>query len=133
MPQENVDIVRRAYEAFSSRNFDAIAQLGHPDVEWRPYLSDLGGEPLRGIAAVRGYLESLAAEWDELQVEVEGFREVGGNTVLVSVRTRARGKESGAQTEIHAAHVVTLRDGKIWRHRTYVDRNEALEAVGLRE
>jgi ketosteroid isomerase-like protein len=132
MSQENVEIVRRIYEAFSSRNFDAIAQLGHPDVEWRPYLSDLGGEPLRGVAAVRRYLESLAAEWDELQVEAEGFREVG-NTVLVFVRTSARGRESGAQAEIHAAHVVTLRDGMIWRHRTYVDRNEALEAVGLRE
>ena len=132
MSQENVEIVRRVYEAFSSRNFDAIAELGHPDVEWRPYLSDLGGEPVRGIAAVQGYLESLAADWDELQVEAEEFREVGNN-VLVFVRTWARGRESGAQTEIHAAHVVTLRDGKVWRHRTYIDRNEALEAVGLRE
>ncbi len=77
-------------------------------------------------------MESLAADWDELQVEAEEFREVGNN-VLVFVRTWARGRESGAQTEIHAAHVVTLRDGKVWRHRTYVDRNEALEAVGLRE
>jgi uncharacterized protein len=132
MSQRNVEIVRRVYEAFSSRNFDAIVELGRPDVEWRPYRSDLGGEPLRGIAAVRGYWESLAADWGELQVEAEEFREVG-NTVLVFVRTSARGRESGAQAEIHAAHVVTLRDGKVWRHRTYIDRNEALEAVGLRE
>jgi ketosteroid isomerase-like protein len=130
--QEDLDVVRRAYEVFNTRDLDAITELGHPDVEWRPYLSELGGEPLHGVAAVRNYIEGLAAEWEQFQVEPEEFRDVG-DAVLVFVRALGRGKESGVETEIHAVHVVTLRDGKIWRLRSYRDPREALEAVGLRE
>jgi uncharacterized protein len=132
MSQENVETVRRAYEAFNTRDFDAITEVGHPDVEWRPYLSDLGGEPLRGVAAVQRYIGSLAAEWEEFHVEPQEFRDLG-DTVLVFVRVLGRGKGSGVETELRTVHVVTLRDGKIWRNRTYRDADDALEAVGLRE
>jgi ketosteroid isomerase-like protein len=42
-------------------------------------------------------------------------------------------RTSGVQTDIRYAVVYTLRGGKIVRGREYIDRNQALEAVGLRE
>jgi ketosteroid isomerase-like protein len=33
MSQENVEIVRRAYEAFDRRDFEAVLGLGSPDFE----------------------------------------------------------------------------------------------------
>jgi ketosteroid isomerase-like protein len=44
-----------------------------------------------------------------------------------------RAKTSGVQTDIRYAVVYTLRDGKIVRGREYIDRDQALEALGLRE
>jgi ketosteroid isomerase-like protein len=44
-----------------------------------------------------------------------------------------RAKGSGIETELRYAVVYTLRDGKIVRAREYIDRKQALEAVGLRE
>jgi hypothetical protein len=45
----------------------------------------------------------------------------------------AIGQESGAAAEARAAHEFTIRDGLPVRFKAYLDRSEALEAVGLRE
>ena len=44
-----------------------------------------------------------------------------------------RAKVSGIETEIRFAVVYTLRDGKIVGGHEYIDKDRALEAVGLRE
>jgi ketosteroid isomerase-like protein len=49
----------------------------------------------------------------------------------VYVRTSGTAKQSGAAVEIPAAHVITLRDGRIVRIQVFLDRAEALEAAGL--
>ena len=46
---------------------------------------------------------------------------------------RAYAKLSGAETDLAFAIVYTIRDGKIARGRQYWNREEALEAAGLRE
>ena len=132
MSEENVELTRRAYVLFNERDYDALLALGHPDIEWRPLLAQLGGEALHGVAAVRSYMESLAGEWEEFRVEPRAFREVG-DAVLVFLRVFAQGKESGAEIEVDTVNVVTFREGKIWRMRGFRDSREALEAVGLSE
>ncbi len=42
-----------------------------------------------------------------------------------------RARASGIETELRYAVVYTLRNGKIVRGREYIDREHALEAVGL--
>ena len=48
-------------------------------------------------------------------------------------RTRTRGKASGAETETPLAFVTEIRNGKTISIRAYLDREEPLEAAGLRE
>jgi hypothetical protein len=36
MSQENVEIIRRHYEAFNRRDLDTVAQYHHPDIEVYP-------------------------------------------------------------------------------------------------
>ena len=55
-----------------------------------------------------------------------------GNLVVL-VRWVGRGKASGAQGEISMAMVWTVREQAITRIEFFLDRAEALEAVGLRE
>ena len=45
MSQENVETVRRVFDAFNRRDIAAFLELLDPDVEWRPVLPVvLGGE-----------------------------------------------------------------------------------------
>jgi ketosteroid isomerase-like protein len=34
MPEDNVDLVRRGYEAWNSGDIDAVLSLVDPDIEW---------------------------------------------------------------------------------------------------
>ena len=53
--------------------------------------------------------------------------------VVALVRRVGRGKTSGAQGEISMAMVWTVRDQAITRLEFFLDRAQALEAVGLSE
>ena len=70
--------------------------------------------------------------WDDWRVEPESFFDAGAQ-VVVFVRVSGTAKQSGAALAISAAHVLTLRDGRIARTDVFLDRAEALEAAGLRE
>jgi ketosteroid isomerase-like protein len=65
-------------------------------------------------------------------VEFQEIRDLGDQLVAIG-SLRTRGKESGAQTESPWGAVAEYKNGKVTRLRTYLDRNEALEAAGLRE
>jgi ketosteroid isomerase-like protein len=55
-----------------------------------------------------------------------------GDRVFLWVHFSGHGRESGAPAEGELAHVLTMRDGKVARIAEYSDRQEALEASGLR-
>ena len=69
--------------------------------------------------------------WDEYVYEVERMIDAG-DEVVVFFRERARSKDSGVSVQFLGATVWTVRDGLVVRTKTYTDRKEALEAVGLR-
>ena len=52
---------------------------------------------------------------------------------MAAGRFHATGKESGVPVEARLAAVFVLSQGKILRGHTYPSREEALEAVGLRD
>ena len=56
---------------------------------------------------------------------------VGSDRVLAFVVTSASGRASGLPVDMPAGNVYDLVDGKIRRLQIFVDRQEALEAVGL--
>jgi ketosteroid isomerase-like protein len=55
------------------------------------------------------------------------------NEVVAIGRLRARGKESGAETDSPVAWVVEFKNGKVIQAQAYLDPKEALEAAGLRD
>lgn len=129
MSGENVEIVRRLYEAMNTRDADAVTELAHPDVEWIPD-SRVGEGPIRGRDNVIRFFAERAAMLDELRAETE---RCWGNDdrVLVFVRVTGRGHASGAEFEIRIGHLWTLRDGVVVRGEGYGDRGKALEAAGV--
>jgi ketosteroid isomerase-like protein len=133
MSKENVEIVRRGYEAFADGRVDL--EILDPEIEWRGprEFPDLA-EPHYGHEGVMQYLAKVGEALDDYRMVAEEFIEVGEDQVLVFAREGGRGKGSGLDVETHpTAHLYTLRDGKAVRMQSYWERSEALEAAGLSE
>ena len=69
MSQENVEIVRRVFEAFNRRDIAAFLELLDPDVEWVPILAVLEGRVYRGHEEIRRWIKDLATDWEFFEVD----------------------------------------------------------------
>ena len=132
MSQENVELVRRVFDAFNRRDIGAFLELLDPDVEWVPILAVLEGRVYRGHEEIRGWIKDLATDWEFFQVDYEDLRDFGGQ-VLVSGHWHARGRASGVESENPGTYLYEIKGGKVASMRTFTDRAEALEAAGLSE
>src|SRR5262245_8962266 len=132
MSQENVEIVRAAYEAWNRGDLETFLQTFDPDLELHLPEGGLNVGVRRGHEAIRQLLDGFLEVWDDLRAEPERFFGLG-DQVIVFVRIRGKGKGSGVEVEAHPAHLVTMRTGKVGRLVIYPERAGALEAVGLSE
>lgn len=132
MSGENVAIVRAATEAFLAGDFDrALAALA-ADIEWHGTVGGMEqGSVYRGhdevVQSFADYLET----WERIEMRADEYIDASDDDVVVLFHEVARGRQSGAVVETETATVSTVVDGKITRVRSYMDRNAALEAVGL--
>ena len=69
--------------------------------------------------------------WEDLRFEVEEYRELDAEPVLVLDHRRGRGKGSGVEVETKGAGVWHVRDGKVTRAVIYWDRDRAFADLGL--
>lgn len=129
--QENVEIVRRSFEAIGRWDIDGLLDLYDPEIEFLPLTGirvESGG--YRGHSGVRAYFEEVSSVWDVLRPYGDDFR-IAGDSVVVLGGCAVRGHGSGAETDTPMAWMVTVRDGRITHHRGYRTREDALEAAGL--
>jgi ketosteroid isomerase-like protein len=119
------EVVRGAIEAFNRGDFDAVAELIHPEIE----VIRLGGLPtVSGRDAAFGLMVPDA--FDSQELVIDGMR-VEGDVVLVSGPFRARGAGSGIQLSRESHSVFWVEDGLIRRMGTYFELDEALAAAGM--
>jgi ketosteroid isomerase-like protein len=130
--QENVEIVRRAIDAFNRGGIDEALQFFDTDIEWTTTGIFLEPGTYRGHEGARRYMGALATELEDLRSEAEDFIDAG-DRVVVSFRLFARGRQSGAPVVFSGALVYWLRGSKIFRIRNYTEQADALEAAGLGE
>jgi ketosteroid isomerase-like protein len=143
--QENVEIMRRIYEAFDvsqpgSVEFNVfpdtrVKELIDPEIEWRGprEFPDLA-EPVYGLQGMMSYRAKIAEAIEDYRMVPEEFIDAGDDQVLVFSREGGRGRGSGAEVETHpTAHLWTLRDGKAIRMQSYWERSDAFNAAGLRK
>jgi ketosteroid isomerase-like protein len=133
MSQENVEIVRRGFEAFTRGGPEAMGEFWDPEIElWLPSGLIQAGGTYRGREAVLDWMKEWAEAWEEIEYTPEEFTEAGDN-VLVRVLYDGRGKGSGVRVEGTFWYLFKLRDGKLLSWRLYPERTQALEAAGLSE
>jgi ketosteroid isomerase-like protein len=132
MSQENVELVRRAIEAWNRGDLDAIVATLHPDVEYVTTGLFPGLDPAyHGHDGFRRFWQDFRETWESLSIEIHELRDAG-ERVLLLCTFNARGRD-GLEVRRQVASVATIRDGLNVRHENYGDWTTALEAVGLSE
>jgi ketosteroid isomerase-like protein len=142
MSQENVEIVRRAYEAHSRGGADAAEPYWAPDIE--AFEAPEFPDATRRVGATQfGEMLSnyMAIGWDG-RFEVQEYIDADPEVIVVW-RMSAVGPASGLSLSRPTSgvslsptiffHVWQLEDGKLKRLRQFLSREQALEAVGLSE
>jgi uncharacterized protein len=128
---DNVELVKRSFEAMRAWDVDALLRLYDPEVEFLPLTGtrvESGG--YRGHEGVRAYFAEARDLWDVLEPEGHDFRD-SGDWVVVVGRCRVRGRVSGAEDHPTYAWAIHVREDKIVSHRTCATYEEALNAAGL--
>ena len=132
MSEENIEIVRKAIEAWNRRDAPIARALWHTDAEidW-----SRSQGPLKGVYRGRGEVESFRDEfWSTFEVvelETHGFTQAGSEVVVPNT-AHLRGRD-GIEVIAKSTFVYTVEDGQITRLRMFQERAEALEAAGLQE
>ncbi len=129
MSQENVEIVRQVYAAYSLGDNEAALACFDPEVEFDVSIRPESGV-YRGHAGVVEAMRTWTGTWENFRADVEQIIDAG-ERVLVEERQTGRGKGSGVPLDQRFFSVFTLRAGKIVRVVWFSSRVEALEAAGL--
>src|SRR4051812_17960534 len=123
MSQENVEIVRRMWEAFLAADFATALAFYAEDVEWDgTNLPD--GQIGRGHEAITEYVLRWNDAWNDWTVEIESIADTGSDQVIVFTRERGR-SDSGLTMDERHAELYTLKGGKIVRRQGFSDPNQA--------
>jgi ketosteroid isomerase-like protein len=133
MSQENVEVVRRIFDAFNRRDWSAWESHHHPDVVWLdpPDAPDSGTH--RGVGDIRRLFEELLETGENWRVQVDSIETVGQNRVLMRGRSVFVGRVSGFPVEDPLFQLFELEESSVRRVQTFRSTTDALEAAGLRE
>ena len=104
-------LLRRAYDAFSARDVDAVVALMHPDVDWP---NAFEGGRVRGHDEVRAYWARQFAQIDP-QVTPRGFTRRPDGRIAVDIHQVVRSLDGEVLSDGSVVHVYALRDGLVER------------------
>jgi ketosteroid isomerase-like protein len=134
MSEENVEVVKVAYEAFARGGLDRFIEHFTDDVDYRAVEGEIDDSgPIHGKDALRAYLQDWIDMFDEFRMELVKLIDAGADTVVALERYGGRARLSSVETDQLLGDVFTIRAGKIARCREYGTLAQALEAAGLRE
>ena len=135
MSQENVEIVRRVIGTMSQDVAAADARAASverlaTEVEFveDPRFPEAG--TYHGRVDVLRYFADFVSQFESFVLDVEDLVASGPEDVLVCLHIHGRGKGSGAAFDARAGWIFTVRAGEVVRIRAYLDRADAIGALG---
>ena len=133
MSQENVQVVRRMLDAFNRDDVEAVIATFHASCEINepPEMPDSPPTGFHGHDGIRQWMGNLR-EVAKARFEPRSFTP-NGDLLLCELASRGLGQGSEVPIDWTTFAVMRICDGKIERVRVFLDRESALEAVGLSE
>ena len=129
MSQENVRLFERAIAALNARDIEGYRACCTEDVKLETPMAAVGGV-YEGIDGIRRFLTDVEDAAPDFRMELDGVEEVDGKRVLAFLRNSSTGRGSGIRLAWPQTNVYDLIDGKISHIRIFLDRQQALKAVG---
>jgi ketosteroid isomerase-like protein len=128
----NLDLVRSIYAAWGRGDYSS-AEWAHPEIEFV-----IADGPARGswtgLAGMAAGWRSWLSAWEDLRIEVDEYRELDNERVLVLSQGLARGKTSGlevARLRSESANLFHTRGGKVTKLVIYFERHNAFSELGI--
>jgi ketosteroid isomerase-like protein len=134
MSEENVEVVRRAWEAWVRKDNETALALYDPEVQIDlTAVTRIGQSKVYfGLEGAQEYLRDMLASFEVMKTEVEEWIDAGDRVIAI-VHSYRRGKRSGVPVDTVQAHLWTVLNGKLKRLQIFATKAEALEAAGLSE
>jgi ketosteroid isomerase-like protein len=130
MSQENVEVLRKAYELAESRGVEGLLDFATEDLVWISDPRFPGGGTHMGKENVRRWLLKLWI-YDEVSIDIEQIIDLDDRALGI---TRFSGlSHEGPRVDWLWCHLVSFSDGLISQAQSFLDRESALEAAGLSE
>jgi ketosteroid isomerase-like protein len=133
MSQEDADRIRRAYEVWNESGPAAVTErFWAADAVYReaPGWPE-GGGVFEGREAARARMEALVDLVGPIKVRLEELIDVGDGRFVACTRMVGESAASDPPYTQSFAVVQRMRDGLVIEADYYLDRDHALEAVGL--
>jgi ketosteroid isomerase-like protein len=133
MSEQNVQAMRRLYDAFNAGDLEAFAKGLSPDIFWNEADSSLysAGNPYRSFAAViDGVFDPTARDFDNFRVDLEQLLDAG-DYIVGTGRYRGTHKATGRDLSAQFCHVLHVDlEGKLDRVQEYADTLHEAEIAG---
>jgi len=131
--RENARLVERAIAAINARDIEGYLACCTENVKLETPMAAVGGV-YEGIDGIRRYFADIEDAAPDFRIELDGVEEVDSKRVLAFLRISSTGRASGIRmAPPPLTNVYDLIDGKLSRIRIFLDRQQALKAVGLEE
>jgi ketosteroid isomerase-like protein len=130
----NLDLVRSIYADWERGEFGST-EWADPEIE---YVRADGPDPgsWTGLVEMAEGIRARLSAWEDFRTGAEEYRELDDGRVLVFIHQSGRGKASGlelGQMGSKGAVLFHVRGGKVTRLVSYLDRQNALADLGLKE
>jgi hypothetical protein len=133
--QENVEIVRRYYEAELPAALDQwaafVERFWERDGDYYPIRSFPEAKPCHGRDEISAFFCEYFATWGSYEYTVLEVEAVGDDRVFAHGHLRAAGGESGIGVHGDLYHCCWLRHGRLIRSEDHRTAKGALRALGL--
>ena len=116
-------LIRESYEAMNEGQFDWMADHFPPDFELVPTAGS--GEKFVGPENISRWFDEIAEAWETIRTDVQEVVDFGDRVVVLG-RIRNRGRGSGIEMDVVAAHLWTVENGVPIRVELIGDREETL-------
>lgn len=127
--QENVETVKRLYEAWQRDGFGVVPELMDPDIEWVNPPNAIEPGTRRGYDGFAAAASLFSSVYRESRVTDATFHDAG-DRIAVTASMTSRGAGSEFPIDTQRGYVFDLRDGKVTRFAWFTDPAQALESVG---